>query len=90
MTTSKKIGISTIGHIDHGKTTLSAALAIAIIASDRMDVEIVGAGRNINEIIEEQKTIKFTAPREITPIGEVKSGKESRRERRAKLRKSKK
>jgi len=81
--------IGPIGHVDHGKTTLSSVILVATSSASKMDIEIARAGRNINEIIEEDKSVKLTAH----PIIELtqwdfKSGKESRRERRMKERKA--
>ena len=81
--------IETIGHVDHGKTTLSAAIINATLLSllDNAQSET----KTIHEIIEQEKSIPYHAPAylEPTPL-DFKSGKQSRRERRAKERKAKK
>ena len=79
-----KIGI--IGHVDHGKTTLASAIAVALATADiKKDTK-----KTIQEIIEEEKSFKITAPSEIPIWDDFKSGKESRRARRKKERKNNK
>lgn len=85
----EKIGI--IGHVDHGKTTLASAIAVALATSDALAISDKKNAKKIQEIIEEERTTKITALAETTPIwDDFKSGKESRRARRKKERKSNK
>lgn len=72
--------IAIIGYVDHGKTTLTAAIMSALKSETK----------TINQIIEEEKMIPITAREIKLTQFDVKNGKESRRERRAKKRKSKK
>ena len=43
------VNIGTIGHVDHGKTTLTAAISIVLAASNRSVKGTIG-GRGYNEI----------------------------------------
>lgn len=75
----KKKKIAIIGHIDHGKTTLSAAVAAAL-STTRLPEP-----KTIQEVIEESMSIPFTAPPKLEiPLRSypIKSGKQNRRERR--------
>lgn len=77
MTKKKKIAI--VGHIDHGKTTLSAAITAA------MSTTRLPEPKTIDEVIEKSKSIPFTAPpKMVTALRSypIKSGKQNRRERR--------
>ena len=73
------LNIGTIGHVDHGKTTLTAA--INVIAERQT--------KTLNQIAEESKSVNFTFSNTIQPIS-IHSIKESRRERRERERKTKK
>jgi hypothetical protein len=79
----RKVNIGTIGHVDHGKTTLTAAIAEVIANSKDKSVVIVDSlpeekerGMNIKQIPIEQL--------KVTDFGPIKSGQENRRERRKK------
>jgi len=83
-----KIGI--VAHVDHGKATLSAAIAIATSIQHEKAKIATSETKTIHEALEHDRAIKIIAP----PIIELtewnfKDGKQSRRERRAEKRKTK-
>lgn len=82
-----KTEIGIIGHADHGKTTLAAAMMHHM---KETKAEIVLAQETLQESIERDSAFQITAPELHPSIGEIKSGKQSRRERRARERMSNK
>jgi len=79
-----KLGI--IGHVDHGKTTLCAAMAYAA----SKEALKIAETKTIDKIIEEQNSIPIITRQIELTNWDVKTGRQNRRERRAKERKSKK
>lgn len=74
------INIGTIGHIDHGKTTLSAAINNVIQSNTK----------TLKEIMEESKLLKFEITNTFDPFEKLEFPiKESRSERRKRERKTK-
>ena len=77
----KKIGV--VGYIDHGKTTLSAAVAAAMSSKDLNEPKIV------EDTIDESYPLDTTTPTKLSvPFAPyaLKSGQQNRRERRQKER----
>lgn len=81
----KKKKIAIIGHIDHDKTTLSAAISASMSSKDLNEPKIV------EDTIEENYPYDTTIPTKLSvPFAPyaLKSGQQNRRERRKQQRKN--
>jgi len=74
-TENKKTKVMIIGHVDHGKTTLTAALMQALKIKEE-DIIIVGAGDKLPEKVKEDpfdNTPKFVIKNYAEPLPELRA-----------------